>query len=55
MTSVQTLHRYDEPRAIDEPAVRFGLSGFALFAAAGVVVSAVVLVCLAASVLRWQP
>ncbi|WP_182378765.1 hypothetical protein [Nocardioides sp. WS12] len=37
MTSVQTLHRYDEPRVIDEPAVRFGLAGFALFAAVGVV------------------
>ncbi|MCX6398816.1 MAG: hypothetical protein NTX33_02655 [Propionibacteriales bacterium] len=37
MTSVQTLHRRGEPRAIDEPAVRFGLAGFALFAFVGVV------------------
>lgn len=37
MTSVQNLHRYGEQRVVDEPAVRFGLAGFALFGAAGAI------------------
>ncbi|GAA3549755.1 hypothetical protein [Nocardioides daeguensis] len=40
MTSVHLLHRATDdagPRIIEEPAVRFGLGGFALFVTAGLV------------------
>ncbi|MBM7517750.1 hypothetical protein [Nocardioides nitrophenolicus] len=40
MTSVHLLPRaghHPEPRLLEEPAVRFGLGGFALFLAAGLV------------------
>ncbi|WGY01995.1 hypothetical protein QI633_26105 [Nocardioides sp. QY071] len=40
MTPVHLLHRAGqtaEPRLLEEPAVRFGLGGFALFVTAGVI------------------
>ncbi|KRC53512.1 MULTISPECIES: hypothetical protein [unclassified Nocardioides] len=37
MTSAQLSRRPAEPRLVDEPSVRLGLGGFALFAAAGLV------------------
>lgn len=39
MTSAQLTRHPAEPRLVDEPSVRLGLGGFALFAAAGLVAS----------------